>query len=314
MLKFWESLIGGVAQKWLDRLVSPALAFWLTGGLLYASRVGWDRLEEVFRTLPDFVSVAVLVLALLVVVGSATLVEGLQEDVLRFLEGYWPGWLGWLRKFLVRRAQRRYKRARARLQMLASRWSELTPEEREEFTRLDHLVHSYPRTLPIQPTRVGNVLRAAEEYPQQRYGLRPHVVWPRMWLVLPDRPRGEVAQARERLNAAVRVIIWSLAFLIWCYLTIPGTPIIRPRPPMTSPWWVMLGHYVRMCWPAGVALFGAWWGYTRVVAAAEAYGELLRAIFDVYRDVLYQALEWPEKEDEWERGRSLSRFLWLGRQ
>ncbi len=313
MLKFWESLIGGVAQKWLDRLISPALAFWLTGGLLYASRVGWDRVEEVFRTLPDFVTVSVLALALLVVVGSATLVEGLQESLLHFLEGHWPGWLGWLRGLLVRRERRRFTRAQARLRELAQRWSDLTPEEREEFTRLDLLAHSYPRILPIQPTRVGNILRAAEEYPQRRYGLRPRVIWPRLWLILPDRPRGEVAQARERLNSALRIMVWSLAFLLWCYLTIPGTPIIRPRPPVTAPVWVVLGAYLRVCWPALVTLAGLLWGYRRVVAAAETYGDILRAVFDLYRDELYEALRWPEKGEEWERGRDLSRFLWHGK-
>ncbi len=44
------------------------------------------------------------------------------------------------------------------------------------------------------------MLRAAEEYPQVRYGLTANVCWSRFWLLLPEGVQENVSAARERLN------------------------------------------------------------------------------------------------------------------
>jgi hypothetical protein len=100
---------------------------------------------------------------------------------------------------------------------------------------------------------------------------------------MPEGAQKEIIQARQRLDAAVRFIVWSLLFLIWALWA----------------WY----------WVIPISLIGIVWGYWRALEAAGVYGELLRAAFDLHRVTLYQALRWPlpsNPADERKTGRQLS--------
>ena len=309
---FWENVVRGIAQRWTDRLLSPALAFWLAGAYLYGQGKGWRAVAKALESMPAPLQVLVLVVALLVVASSAAVVEALQEGMLRFMEGYWPRRLNPLWRRCVRRQEKHRQRIREKLDALAKRWSHLAPEEVQEYARLDAERRAYPRILPLLPTRLGNLLRAAEEHPQARYGLVTGVVWPHLWLILPEQARKDIAEAREHLNAAVRLCIWGLLFPVWLILALHGP--YAPLPSSVNLAWlstaainVLIGG-----WPLFVGILMMWWGYRRALVAAQVYGDLLRAAFDLYRDDLYDALKWPKGEDEKKSGEALTQFLWRG--
>lgn len=139
------------------------------------------------------------------------------------------------------------------------------------------------------PTKTGNILRAAETRPRDRYGLDAVAVWPRLWLVLPDSTKQEINGARTALDSAVAASIWGILFLVFTGWTILALPI-------------------------GLAVCAAavlvW-----VPARAGVFCQLVVAAFDVHRTLLYQQLRWPlpvTPYDEQLRGKDVSSYLQKG--
>ena len=138
------------------------------------------------------------------------------------------------------------------------------------------------------PTRFGNLLKAAESRPPHRYGLDAVVCWPRLWLIMPDTARTEVAAARVRLDEGARLWLWSLLFCGWVIFT----------------WWAL-----------AVALLGMIVGYRTVLAGATVYGRLVLSCYDLYRKDLYATLgcELPvDAQEEVRSGARLTAYLERG--
>jgi hypothetical protein len=139
------------------------------------------------------------------------------------------------------------------------------------------------------PTKVGNILRAAETRPRDKYGLDSVAVWPRLWLTLPDSTRQEITAARAAVDGAVAASIWGILFLVFIPWTVLAVPV-----------------GLAVC---AVAVL-AW-----LPLRAQAFGELVVAAFDVHRTALYQQLRWPlpaSPKDERLQGRLLSTYLQKG--
>jgi hypothetical protein len=100
-----------------------------------------------------------------------------------------------------------------------------TADQLAAFARLDQRRRRPNVASHYLPTRIGNILRAAETWPADKYGLDAVVVWPRLWLLLPDISRQELLAARAALDSAVAAVIWGLlfcVFTIWTPFAIPA--------------------------------------------------------------------------------------------
>jgi hypothetical protein len=222
-------------------------------------------------------------------VVSVGLVQLLTLPVLRLAEGYWPRPFRGLRFRLAGRVSRRLNKKEERWQKLRAKLDKCTAAQQDEYALLDAELAAYPvNPKMLLPTRLGNVLRAAEEYPFLRYGLEITVVWPRLWLVLPDGVRDDAGAARQSLNERIQMMIWSLLFTGWC---------------------------LRNAWTLPIGLLAALAAYRSAVVAAGVYGELLRAAFDLYRPKVYEALRWELPEapgTEAASGIALTQYLFRG--
>ncbi|NES27178.1 hypothetical protein GCE86_14125 [Micromonospora terminaliae] len=65
---------------------------------------------------------------------------------------------------------------------------------------------------PARPTWVGDRLHATDVRVHRGYGIDLASGWPRLWLLLPDEARGELAAAQERCGAAARLTGWGLLY------------------------------------------------------------------------------------------------------
>ncbi|MCP2256526.1 hypothetical protein LX15_000209 [Streptoalloteichus tenebrarius] len=297
----WSGLGGKVAERWATLLISPALLFWLGGllawvhghGGLTGARSGWQALDRewtrAFGSPTPTAQGVFVVVALLVVAGSARLAETSTLGVVRLLEGYWPRWARPLRAAML--AARGFvidRRTRA-WRDLARRRTSLTAPERARYAALNAWRSTVPPAREDRmPTRLGDVLRASESRPRHRYGLDAVVCWPHLWLVLPDQARAELAVVRARLDEGARWWLWGLLFCVWTPFT----------------WWAV---------PVGLAGMVA--GSRLALAAAVVYGRLVQASFDLYRGRLYEELgrERPTDPDgERAAGRELTSFLERG--
>ena len=59
------------------------------------------------------------------------------------------------------------------------------------------------------PTRLGNILRAAESYPHDRYGADAVLTWPRLFPLLPDRLTASLTAARAEIEQVVVAGLFS---------------------------------------------------------------------------------------------------------
>jgi hypothetical protein len=289
--KFWDKLVEGLAGQWTAQKLGPALVFWGGGLLAWAWRYGWQPLVDWLVALDSLAAyVALAVGGLLLLTASSAGVTWLQLTILRLVEGYWPWPFRGLRFALARRVEGRLQPKENRWQELADKAQEQrSAEEQDEYARLDAELSSYPvDPRDLMPTRLGNLLRVAEEYPRVRYGLAMSVCWPRLWLILSEGTQTTLADVREQLNASARLLVWGVLFVVWTVWA----------------WWAA---------PAAVAVTVA--AYWAMLSAAGVYGDLLRAAFDLHRFALYEQLRWPlpaGPDGEETHGQQLSEYLFRG--
>ena len=227
-----------LVERWIAVIVVPAFIFW-AGGLfiLYihddATVWGWgvvsllpnhgqwqhvdvaDLFPATTTTVSDWTWALV---AVLVVFSSGVIAQRFVLPMLRWIEGYWPRWLEPVNRYFATRRATRTTASRQRLDELRARYAALTPEELAEYAQLDYRLTRVPSDPKQQmPTKVGDILRAAETRPQEKYGLSVLVCWPRLWLVLPDTAKAELTAARANLNTGTVVLFWSLLFSVWAW-------------------------------------------------------------------------------------------------
>lgn len=296
--KLLESLGGKLAEQWAANLFTPAFVFWLGGLIAWIQRFGWQTLEQWFTQLVDPLQVAILFVALLIILTTAFAIQKLDLAVLRFFEGYWSRWLKPLRRWLIQRQYREWMRLDQRWQALALKreqlqqdQKDLPPEELEELIAIDWQLRQVPsQPQRLMPTKLGNLLRAAETRPTEKYGLDAVICWSRLWLVLPEPVKKELQEARADLNTAARVWLWGVLFCSWIIWA----------------WWAV---------PVGVGV--AWFAYGWMLESAATYSDLLESAFDLYRMELYKSLHFPlpaHPAEERELGLQVTEYLWRGSQ
>lgn len=285
-----ESVGGKLVDAWSARLLTPAFAFWFLGGILLTLDRGWPLVTDTVQGLTEGQLITLLALAVLSLVASALVVERFTLPLLRLAAGQWNDRLSWPRDALARRHQEKRQECLDAFQRLHGKGrSALTEHEKRELARVEARLARMPRNGPYLPTRLGNLLRAAEERPGTRYGLDAAVCWPRLWLVLPEQARNDVKEAQADLHASVQWATWSVLFATWTLLH-PAALIVS-----------LLGLLVCRAWAH---------------QAAATYADLFVAAFDVHRTQLYAALRWPAPRDPQhelrETGPALTQYLWRG--
>ena len=291
---FWSAVGTKLADRWAAVSV-PALIFWLgglvawtyhLGGLHALAAQGWPKGQ------PVGIQVAAIVIALLTVGVSGLIVGWAAMPALRLLEGYWPSWAEPLRRRLTGRITDRAKtdddawqKAYARVQAATVSAADLAA-----FNRLEVRRRRRPgQAAYLMPTSIGNIMRAAERRPADKYGLDAIIVWPRLWLLLPEATRTELRAAYGSLDLATAAAIWGVLFCAFAPFT-----------------WLAV--------PAGlvVAVVTVW---TVIPARAQVFGDLIEASYDLHRTLVYQQLRWPlpaNPHDERAAGAAVTSYLRRG--
>ncbi|GLX93584.1 hypothetical protein [Herbidospora sp. NBRC 101105] len=149
------------------------------------------------------------------------------------------------------------------------------------------------------PTRLGNVLRAAELYPMRRYGADLIIVWSRLYYVLPRDMIDDVEDARATLEFSLVLSLWFAAFGF-------GGPLVA----YTTGSSMSVGF---LCFFGGIPL--AYLLYLSAISAATEYGEHLRSAFELHRfDLLARyRLPFPNNlQEERAQWRHLMSFIVSG--
>ncbi len=288
LTKFWDKIAENLAQESLVILYAPALAFWAGGLGIYTLRNGWQSILDMLEKLNTIQSIAILLVAIAILTISTILMGQFTVPILRWLEGYWQGPFAGLAQNRIDSINEKLRKKEERWNWLAKQRStdELNPSQAKEYARLDAELANYPVNETWRmPTRLGNLIRMAEEFPVNHYGLEINITWPRLWLLLPEAVQKEVARSRQNLDRSVQIFAWAVLFLVWSFL---------------NPWAIV------------IALLLAFAFYRSILQSAGAYGELLKSTYDLFRFKLYDAAYWPKPESpasEIHSGQAFTNYL-----
>lgn len=163
------STIFGKAGDLLDKrfvvaLVVPCLAFLAGVGSLAITAYGWKSAYTLWQSLSNGQRWLILGGAVVGVFFVASILGAQINSLVRYWEGYWPGV---------------FRIPGVRLQ--CRRYHSLTDSDRDSTRKFSEFPSS---TADFLPTRLGNVLLAAENYSRERYGLDSVFFWPRQYLLL----------------------------------------------------------------------------------------------------------------------------------
>jgi hypothetical protein len=144
-------------------------------------------------------------------------------------------------------------------------------------------VNAYPEnTDNLLPTKLGNVMRAYERYSDVVYNIEAIVVSTRLFTIIPEEARNRVRESESLLNFSLNLLVSGVVTLM-----LYGAMVVvylyngnADRLSDALPWPVI---------PAISALSG-WFGWWQLPSAAAQRGEQIKAIFDLYRGRLAEAL------------------------
>ncbi len=218
------------------------------------------------------VNVFIASVLFLLIFCAALILHPFQLLLVRILEGYWDE-IPLLRslKFIGVEINRRRWWDMARIKKDTRRLASLYPAQVQD----------------LLPTRLGNVLRAAERRAGKRHGFNdPVEMLPRIYPYISAALSEAIGDARDELDIACRMcaVLWALA------VTSAVTFALDGAVPATS------GAVLAV--PAVIAFLGIV-SYRGAVRAAEGYGKFLYYVFDLHRQDLIRALgyEPPQSPD-----------------
>lgn len=274
MIGFLSELGKKSAERWLALVALPGLLFlalawatwtmrrhgaWLDVAPITARVEHWKTGKPV----PLLLSAAAFVIG---AAGIALLVQGMAAGVERLWFGAGLGRLG---RYLTRKRRDRWQARdddlwRARTARYRDPSSPNDPDDALEARRR---ICPVP---PARPTWMADRARAAGERVHRFHDLDLTSLWPRLWLVLPDGARAELAGARTALSADARLFAWGLLYLV---------PAL---------WW----------WPAVLITLVtcpvAWW---RARASTETLTDLVEAAVDLFVPALAAQVGLPASPD-----------------
>ena len=149
------------------------------------------------------------------------------------------------------------------------------PDQAARAYRLRH--QRFPRERSAtMPTRLGNVFQAAESYPadSRLYGMDAVFFWPRLYPLLPEPLRAELASARSAIDMMLVTSVLSTTLS----LGVAADGVSAHLPVL-----------VQILAVAGLLAVSRG-SYLGAVNAAIVYAELVRTSFDLYRRSLLSAL------------------------
>lgn len=281
MLSTFVSHVTGLFDKrFLFRVWFPTFLFGAVAVLVAALAGDLQASVKIWSELPPLVQAWLSTGGLVVVTFVAYICDGLMDGIVRLYEGYWPDWAGIGRQICLGVQRHRWQYLSDRMDSLESTASfQEDAASRAEYDRLyTKFYHGFPWTESLlMPTRLGNVLRAAEEYSTFAYSLDAPTVWPRLVQYLPDGFQARLSQASLPLTA----MLFS-ATLSFLFAVAGGMALFFA----SDKWWLFLCVV-----GGGLGIFV--WCYEGAVQRAVEYGVLIRTAFDLYRNELLKALGVP---------------------
>lgn len=179
-----------------------------------------------------------------------------------------------------------------------SPWPQVQRLVDREFARLEQarvLAFPHERSF-ILPTRLGNMIRAFEEYPAREYKMDAVTLWPRLIGVIEPAYLEAIDDAKTQMDFMLNSSVLSMLLVI--VLGVLG--IVYPLPAVSG------GLFVLWLLLVLSLFFLAYWFYLQSIPQAGNWGEMVRGAYDLYRNTLLEKLGYKQKP----RTRAEEQDLW----
>ncbi len=287
-----SAVSGQVGKTLVLSTLLPVLVFVVAARIFVVPLLPNDlQALSAFESLDPEWKLAATTFAALVLTG---LLFNLNIPIIRFYEGY-PWKESWIGKWKVKRAQARFDTLQARwtgmrtLLYAQSPPAALLTHQGSIATRWQKVGAAVNRQYPhrrdlVLPTRLGNVIRSFEAYPDVQYGMDSITLWPRLVAVLDKEYAAIIDESKASfdftLNCAVLSGVTSAAALL--------AGLLRPIP-LAIPGRGLL-------WLIEIVAFAAlsYWFYLLAAGRAVAWGEMVKGAFDLFRGALLQQLGYQQ--------------------
>jgi hypothetical protein len=266
-----KEVTGILDKRFFLNVFLPCLMFW--GFLIAAWFAGRGELSIAARNWSEQEMATQLVRAVAFlgwVILFASVMESNSTAILRFYEGYWSFPLG---GFLQARGRQLHEQKLTSL-------SERLKKDTNDASAYDEIYLTYPlpeQEAELMPTRLGNILKNAELYPRDRYGLDAVLFWPRLYSVFPPDFAKTISELRGGLDTMLLVTTLAIAFAL-----LSGGYLLIVR----ASWWLFL-----LCFGGGV--IAAFTAYRGAMGSVLPYAEQIKAAFDLYRNDLLLKMRLP---------------------
>ncbi len=291
--QFSKTLILGT---FLPVAVFVVLSLILVGPL---SPDDWPRLQSL--NFSDTQWVLTVSFATILLTG---LIYNLNIPIIRFYEGYpWEG--SWLGKLMVRRYKAKFAAAQARwcgMRTLAYALHDAGKSEdviNNELIKWGEVVNE---DLPdsqalVLPTRLGNVIRCFESYPNRQYSIAAITMWPRLLSKINKDYAAALDDAKTSFDFMLNSSLLSavLAAMLLAVGLIYPVQFISPL--LWIPWAIKIIFF------AGASYVF----YLSSIGRAGNWGSMVKSAFDLYRWDLLKQLGYAQTPAT----RAEERDLWL---
>lgn len=302
MTSIFTTISGQFGRAIIIGALLPAAVFVLVVHVFVVPMLPWEwRLITRVAVLDAQWQVASLVVAATLIAG---LLSVMNTSITRFYEGYpWAnGWLGRWRAAHHRAAllqRRRRVRLARELGRRLRRTRPLDPRRdaldtvRDDADREVHA--SYPAPRSVLPTRLGNVIRAFENYSRDQYGISAIPLWPRFVSRIRADHAAAIDDAKTSFDVAINLSFLSAltAFAMIAIVVIYPLPLAETR--------LRVWFLIRLA--AAIGLI--WAFYELAIDRAGAWGDLVRGVFDLYRWDVLKDLGYETRPGDLESERAL---------
>lgn len=139
---------------------------------------------------------------------------------------------------------------------------------------------TFPKKSSVLPTRLGNVIRSFENYPERQYQIAAIPLWPRLIAKIPGDYSAVIDDTKSRFDFLLNLA--TLSGLLALCLLLAGLA----SPAHTASFAGLVSWLLQTLFFAWLAL----WLYRQSVERAMAWGDLVKSAFDLYRWELLRQL------------------------
>jgi len=232
-------------------------------------------------------SLSFLFLAIILITIIAYLLQIFNRIIVRFFEGYWKHipWI-YLWNTFIKQQIKEWNELKEKLhksdknlikkkQIKDARFLELNYED------IQLLFPKDPKD--FLPTKLGNIIRSAEKYSEDRYGMSCAVWWPRLWPLLLQNTKSEIDDSLTPMVALLNLAVLMPVVAVFGILI----PLMRKH-------FLLLGLGFTDLFYAGVFLaaliFLFWFLYEVASTQAVSYGMTIRTTVDLNRFEIFKWL------------------------